>query len=269
MNEIITDGNCLADAYAGFLSKGKGTHTNFYGTAEELTRLAEGGKLNRQTFSGGFYLFSAEKNKTDLFYFLEKDAEPVPFRAEVLPVLLEQVALAGKERVPSDEVWQKLGFMPYVLRKRMFLSAKKTEAEERTASFAEVGDAEKIFSLMQNSFEPFTSALPSMEELKRDIARQRVIVKKEGEHLLGYLRFGRERKCSVLWQIAVSKESRGKGTAGALVRDWVSLERPEVLKFQLWVREDKPSALRLYEKTGFLPDGRSAPVMIKKENEQG
>jgi len=61
-----------------------------------------------------------------------------------------------------------------------------------------------------------------------------------------------------------SPDGRGKGIGSGLVQDWLVIERDEAAKFQLWVREDNPSALRMYEASGFLPDGRIAPVMMKK-----
>ncbi|MBQ2412024.1 MAG: GNAT family N-acetyltransferase, partial [Anaerotignum sp.] len=69
---------------------------------------------------------------------------------------------------------------------------------------------------------------------------------------------------SVLWQIVVAPAGRGKGIGTDLVKDWISLEREDAAKFQLWVREDNPPALKMYEALGFLPDGRIAPVMLRK-----
>ena len=112
--------------------------------------------------------------------------------------------------------------------------------------------------------EPYTSALPDLDTLRQDIREKRVLAAREGEKLLGFLRFGREKKVSVLWQIAVAPDGRGKGIGSGLVQDWLVIERDEAAKFQLWVREDNPSALRMYEASGFLPDGRIAPVMMKK-----
>ena len=143
-------------------------------------------------------------------------------------------------------------------------SAKKTEQEQRKVSFAKVEEAEMILSMMEDAFEPYTSALPDLEILKQDISENRVIAVRDGERLLGFLRFGREKKVSVLWQIVVSPAGRGKGIGTDLVKDWISLEREDAAKFQLWVREDNPPALKMYEALGFLPDGRIAPVMLKK-----
>ena len=138
------------------------------------------------------------------------------------------------------------------------------EADERVVSFAKEAEAETILAMMEDAFEPYTSALPEMEVLKKDIFENRVIAFRDEETLLGFLRFGREKKISVLWQIVVSSEGRGKGIGSSLVKDWISLEREDVAKFQLWVREDNPPALKMYEALGFLPDGRIAPVMLKK-----
>ena len=84
-----------------------------------------------------------------------------------------------------------------------------------------------------------------------------MLAAREGEKLLGFLRFGRERKVSVLWQIAVAPDGRGKGIGSHLVQDWLVIERDEAAKFQLWVREDNPSALRMYEALGFCRTAES------------
>ena len=75
------------------------------------------------------------------------------------------------------------------------------------------------------------------DTLRQDIRENRVLAAREGEKLLGFLRFGREKKVSVLWQIAVAPDGRGKGIGSGLVQDWLVIERDEAAKFQLWVRE--------------------------------
>ncbi len=255
------DGNALAAEIAR--SRSLGMRTNFYAAAEELSLPAEKGQVLRLAFAGGFYCLREREKQFDLTFFLEQDAVPAAIPKLEKPVVLEQVALAGKELSPTAAAWEKIGFVPYLQRKRMTLSAKKTAAEVREIAFAKEEEAEIIFDTMQAVFEPYTSALPDMETLRRDILENRVLVAREGEEMLGFLRFGREKKVSVLWQIAVLPQGRGKGIGAGLVRDWIALERAEAAKFQLWVREDNLPACKMYEKRGFLPDGRIAPVMIK------
>ena len=254
----IPDGKQWAEEIAGYISRGM--RTNFYGSAEEF--LLELEKFSKMEFDGGCYFFHEKEKQTDLYFFLEKDAKPAELPVLEKPLVMEQVATAKNPPVLED--WEAVGFEKYLQRKRLFLSAKKTEAEERELSFAKQEEAEKILTMMEEAFEPYTSALPDRETLKHDISENRVIAVREGETLLGFLRFGREKKVSVLWQIVVLPEGRGKGIGTALVKDWISLEREEAAKFQLWVREDNPPALKLYEALGFLPDGRIAPVMLKK-----
>ncbi len=256
--EKIPDGKQWAEEIAQYLSRGM--KTNFYGSAEEF--LSELEHISKTEFDGGCYLFHEKEKQIDLYFFLEKDAMPAELPETEKPLILEQVAVA--KNPPALEEWEAVGFERYLQRKRLFLSAKKTETEQRETSFAKAEEAEEIIGMMEEAFEPYTSVLPDLETLKQDLAENRVIAFREGENLLGFLRFGREKKVSVLWQIVVSPEGRGKGIGNALVRDWISLEREEVAKFQLWVREDNPPALKLYETLGFLPDGRIAPVMLKK-----
>lgn len=254
----IPDGKQWAEEIAQYLSKGM--RTNFYGSAEEF--LPELEQISKLEFDGGCYLFHKKENQIDLYFFLEKEAKLIEIPEMDKPLILEQVAVA--KNPPALEEWEAIGFENYLQRKRLFLSAKKTEAEQREVCFAKIEEAEEILGMMEEAFEPYTSALPDLEILKKDLTENRVIAFRDGEKLLGFLRFGREKKVSVLWQIVVSPEGRGKGIGNALVRDWISLEREEVAKFQLWVREDNPPALRMYEALGFLPDGRIAPVMLKK-----
>lgn len=262
----IPDGKQWAEEIAQAISKG--VRTNFYASAEEFFPLVEEGCISQAIFAGGRYCFVEKEKQIDLYFFLEKEALPVEVPAMDKPVVLEQVALARSGISPAEEEWEAIGFEKYLQRKRLFLSVKKTEEEQRGISFCEEEEAETILRMMEDAFEPYTSALPDLRTLRKDLAEHCVIAAREGKKLLGFLRFGREKKVSVLWQIVVSPEGRGNGIGEGLVRDWIALERATSVKFQLWVREDNPPAMKLYEKLGFLPDGRIAPVMLKKNHER-
>ncbi len=242
----------------------KGMRTNFYASAEDFLPMVEAGQLSCMPFAGGVYYLLEKEKQFDLYFFLEQEAKPVPLPQLSKPVILEQVALEKKGISPTAEEWEAIGFSFYLQRKRLFLSAKKAEAELREVCFCKEEDADVILEAMYTAFEPYTSALPTKETLLEDLRQENVIAARENGELLGFLRFGREKKVSVLWQIVVNPVGRGKGIGEKLVRDWIALEKDEVSKFQLWVREDNAPALRLYEKSVFLPDGRIAPVMIKQ-----
>lgn len=242
----------------------KGIRTNLYVPAESFLPLLEEERLLRVSFTGGSYVLAEQESQYDCYFFLEQAAAPAELPPLKKPVVLEQVALERMGISPAQEEWEQIGFQPYLQRKRLFRAAKTVETEKRQPMFCREEEAELLLDWMNEVFEPYTSALPDLETLRKDLREQRVLAARAGETLLGFLRFGREKKVSVLWQIVVAETARGSGMAEGLVKDWLFLEREQAAKFQLWVREDNPSAIRLYEKTDFLPDGRIAPVLLKK-----
>ena len=150
----IPDGKIWADAIAQYRSKGM--RTNFYAAAEEF--LPQLQWLSELKFDGGCYLFHEKEKQIDLYFFLEqgRKAEQIPVFDK--PVLLEQV---GVTKAPPDLAeWEEIGFARYLQRKRLFLSARNVEKTERVPSFVKEEEAETILALMQQSFEPYTSALP-------------------------------------------------------------------------------------------------------------
>ncbi len=263
MRSKISDETQWAEDIARLLSRGM--RTNFYASVKEFFPIIAQSRLFREIFPGGVYYFAEKEGQTDCYFFLEKGALPGGFAPWDKPVLLEQVASVRRGSSPMAEEWSAIGFEPYLQRKRLFLPAEKAQAQAQAVEFAEEAEADLILRWMRESFEPYTSALPNKEVLRQDLREKRVIAAREGEELLGFLRFGREKRVSVLWQIVVAPSGRGKGVGERLLKDWFALERESISKFQLWVREDNPSALRLYAKSGFQSDGRIAPVMIKNE----
>ena len=126
----IPDGKIWADAIAQYRSKGM--RTNFYAAAEEF--LPQLQWLSELKFDGGCYLFHEKEKQIDLYFFLEqgRKAEQIPVFDK--PVLLEQV---GVTKAPPDLAeWEEIGFVRYLQRKRLFLSARNVEETERVPSFA-------------------------------------------------------------------------------------------------------------------------------------
>ncbi len=261
MIEKMIDGLAFWQEIAKRLSKGQ--RTNFFFSEEEVLLLVQQKKISRFDFAGSAYFFLKEDKFYRLFYFLDKENSPEVLPAVDEPIILEEVLLANKERVPSQGNWEKVGFQAYLERKRMYLMSKDVVTEERKVSFATENLLEDIFQLMLESFEPFSSALPTKEALLADILNQKVLISLQNQKLLGFLHFGEMKQGSMLWHIAVKPEARGLGIGEGLVRDWLFVQKDIAKKFFLWVRTDNLSALRMYDKFGFLPDGRVAPVMIK------
>lgn len=261
MIKKMIDGHAFWEEVAKRLSNGE--KTNFFFSEKDVHHLVQGGKVSRLDFEGGVYFFIEEDTLYRLYYFLEKEKCPEVLPELPQPIILEEVVLASKKRVPSEENWIRVGLKPYLERQRMYLMAKNIVVEERQLTFAAEEMSGEIFRMMNESFEPLTSLLPTKEELLRDIQAQKIIVAIRHDELLGFLHFGDEKQGCMLWHIAVSPKARGIGVGEGLLKDWFFAKKDSTKKFLLWVRMDNPAALRMYEKNGFLPDGRVAPVMIK------
>ncbi|KXL53427.1 mycothiol acetyltransferase [Anaerotignum neopropionicum] len=261
MLKKMIDGQAFWREIAKRLSNGEST--NFFFSQEDALLMVQRDKIYRLDFDGGVYFFVKEETFYQLYYFLEKEKSPEVLPALAEPIILEEVLLAAKERIPSEDNWKKAGLKPYLERKRMYLTTKNVSFEERKITFASEKMLDDIFYLMHESFEPFSSALPTKESLLTDILNQKVLVSLQNQELLGFLHFGNMKQGSMLWHIAVMPQARGLGVGNRLVKDWIFAQRDVAKKFLLWVRTDNPPALRMYEKFGFLPDGRVAPVMIK------
>ena len=266
MTDNVSKAEELKEEIALRLSKGE--KTNFYLSYEQYALDIEEGRVRRFDFCEGMYLFFEKETCDKLYYFLKKEGTLKEIPLALRPIVVEDVFMANREYFPKTIDWEKIGFLPYLQRKRLYLSLKNRKEEERAPRFATQGMIEDIIYLMIESFEPHTSALPSKNELEEDIENKKVIVIINEDRVVGFLRFGREKQSSVLWQIAVNSKEQGKNIGASLVRDWMYVEREVIKKYVLWVRVDNTIALALYEKLGFLPDGRIAPVMIQQPREE-
>lgn len=237
--------------------------TNFFLPEEEYLPVAKKWMVMR--FEHGCYLIFEKKEHYDFYFFLDKGTLPVAVPEMDKPLVLEQVCLERKGQEPKASAWEAVGFVPYLERKRLMMPMQEGISATREAKFAAESQADEILEIMVNSFEPYTSALPEKKELLASIRAKEVLVAMEDDKMLGFLRFGLEKKVSVLWQVAVKEEARGKGIGKMLVKHWIWQVKDSALRCQLWVRTDNPSAQRMYEMLGFLPDGRIAPVMIKEK----
>ena len=243
----------------------KRTQTNFLLSEEVYQKAAEEKRCSVLRFDKGCYLFFEQEDHIDFYFFLEQGTKPIPIPPLDKPLILEQVCLEKKGMEPKPSLWEAVGFSHYLERKRFMMPMAEAFVAKGELPFATEAHADEILQFMQKSFEPYTSALPTREELLDSIYEKEVLVETEGEELLGFLRFGWEKKNSILWQIAVKEKAKGKNIGNRLVQNWLWQVNADALRCQLWVRTDNTVALRMYEKIGFMPDGRVAPVMIKEK----
>lgn len=240
----------------------KGHSTNFFLQKEEILELYENNKITYMEFDNGIYIFIEKNDFYQLFFLIEKRTLPILLPKFEQPVILEDVILSSKEHIPSEKDWKSVGFLPYLIRQRMYIPAKNILTKERNITFATKDMFDEISLLMNTSFEPYSAALPTNEELLQDILNKKILVSIESQKLIGFLRFEDVKQNCMLCHIAITPEARGIGLGNELINDWFFIKK-DVKKFLLWVRTDNTAALKLYEKNGFLLDGRITSIMIK------
>ena len=171
--------------------------TNFFLPEEEYLPVAKKWMVMR--FEHGCYLIFEKKEHYDFYFFLDKGTLPVAVPEMDKPLVLEQVCLERKGQEPKGSAWEAVGFVPYLERKRLMMPMQEGISATREAKFAAESQADEILEIMTNSFEPYTSALPEKKELLASIRAKEVLVAMEDDKMLGFLRFGPEKKISVLW----------------------------------------------------------------------
>lgn len=208
----IPDGKNWADAIAQYRSKGM--RTNFYAAAEEF--LPQLQWLSELKFDGGCYLFHEKEKQIDLYFFLEqgRKAEQIPVFDK--PVLLEQV---GVTKAPPDLAeWEEIGFARYLQRKRLFLSARNLEKTERVPSFAKEEETETILTLMQQSFEPYTSALPIWTPCGRISAKTACLRQGRGRSFLVFCASAGKRRYPSSGRLRLRRTAEERALASAWCR---------------------------------------------------
>ncbi len=242
--------------------------TNFLISQEAFKEAISNEQIQVKRFDTGLYLFWEYETQIKLYCFLEKDTKELPYLPEFeKPLILEYVALKGKEQKPFS--WEQMGLSFYKERSRYHLLAKQIEwqekdlGKERDVIYASLGMAEEILDLMSASFEPYASLLPDLKELKEDILNQRVIVRMQDGKMCGFLRFSVEKQVLKLMQIVVLEFAQGKKVGTNLMLDCFYETKQSIKKYILWVDEENASAMHLYRKMGFLPDGRIIKVFKK------
>lgn len=242
--------------------------TNFLISQEAFKQAISKEQIQIKRFEGGLYLFWEYDTQIKLYCFLEKDIKEVLCLPEFeKPLILEYVALKGKEQKPFS--WEQMGLSFYKERSRYHLLTKKIDwnehdvGDERDVLYASLDLAEEILNLMHTSFEPYASLLPDLKELEEDILNERVIVRMQDGNLCGFLRFSVEKQVLKFMQIVVLEFAQGQKVGTNLIIDCFYEMKEQIKKYILWVDEENLSAMHLYTKMGFLPDGRIIKVFKK------
>lgn len=149
------------------------------------------------------------------------------------------------------------GFLPYLLRVR--LMCEQSELKETKAEKGNLDDLEEIFALSESAFDRYSGYTPTEEELKSDILKERVYIKRIDGEIAGFLRYAISGKTAEIKHLCVKAHFRRKGIARLLVSMFLSENEKSIV----WTGAENTAALELYQSMGFKKDGCKSTVYIK------
>jgi GNAT superfamily N-acetyltransferase len=248
----------------------KNTITNNYLLPNAYKELITTKKLSFIQGRNNIYLLVEKNGFYRLFYFINNFNEILNLDADK-PVVME-ILYRGESRKPNDifNFWKKSGFKQHLTRDNLVASYKQLSVPDE--KFAGIKwkfvstEPEIAFTkeLLDNSLDKYTGDELSLEEVSGFADKKNIICVYWENKLAGALQF--EIKNNVIWlgHIAVSHEFRGKGIAKELVKVFIDINKVTTsTRYQLWVIQDNLSAVRLYNKFGFIYGNKSSASMLK------
>lgn len=174
-----------------------------------------------------------------------------------------EIARRERDTALADvtQSWINTGFGPLFTRQRMVCTEENSFTDECIRP-AKPGESEAVQTLLHDHFSPLTGCLPTEETLRDDIASGGVLVYVTDSTILGLLHFTADKKRTELRHLCVSVHARGLGIGDKLVKAYHN--RTPGMTRHVWVRADYTPAIRIYENNGYVPDGMTSAVLLKR-----
>jgi ribosomal protein S18 acetylase RimI-like enzyme len=129
-------------------------------------------------------------------------------------------------------------------------------------------DSIAIYNLLYEEFDHFDAHLPMLSEIEHAITKDEITVIKNENKIIGLAFFEILGTRSLyLRELMVVKGFRGKGIANELLQHTLSKKNSN-MKVLLWVKSTNVSAIKKYEKFGFIGDELINYIMIYKGEEK-
>lgn len=143
--------------------------------------------------------------------------------------------------------------------------AKKDLLKSTNVSFAEESDAEEVFELMNKSFDKETGFVPTLTQIKREIAEKLVYKAIKDGKIAGVIRRQLYGKNSRIRHLCVSEDFRGQRVGESLCSFFLN----ESEKATVWTGKENTAARRLYERMDFeLSDITAAVYKREGKNDK-
>ena len=243
----------------------RGVVTNAVLTPEDWRQEVAAGAVSYKSWPGGLLLLRRREGHAVLSFYLQELSVPTDLTWDG-PTVLEIAARPRDEGLwKAADLWRGQGLEDLFRRERLVLP-KDTIIDAGScplaARIAGIADAEAIWRLLQDNFDPVTGCLPTRDRLARDLETGHVVcVDAPDGKAAGVLHITTGRGSTQLRHLAVGEPYRRQGAAQSLLARY--LEHTGFAKSLVWVRTDNEPARRFYTKNGYTPDGWTSVVLYR------
>jgi GNAT superfamily N-acetyltransferase len=248
----------ITDAINFSKSFGKKSLTNYFLSADKTAALIEEAKVYSVNTEETIFLFKKNGDFYNLYFFasclesfeqgLAEIKRTYGTQEFVVDVVLTQLT------TPVVDVFTESGFVTYTSLVRMSRTDAIAINEEALAdanqTVASASDAEQVFNLLNQYFDPRAEQLPDLAEVKAWINHGRVLVYKVNKELAGFIIFELNGLTLYLRYWFVSPNHRDKKIGSKLFNFF--LDKGKASKRQLfWVIQTNENAIVRYRHYGF------------------
>jgi ribosomal protein S18 acetylase RimI-like enzyme len=159
------------------------------------------------------------------------------------------------------------GFHHYRTLIRLFMTRSPDRAGEPGSPetrYAREDDVGKLHEILAGNFDRFAEQIPSLDEIALDIAKNRFIIKEEGERVAGLIHFEVAGLTSHLRRWFVDPAFRDRHIGSKLWLSYMS-SSPRATRFILWVLQGNENAIKRYLHYGYREDNLIDTIFINKE----
>lgn len=193
---------------------------------------------------------------------VRKTAQEKPFISEIIyPKVRPPEAIQCFLRADLRE-YSHLIYMTRTPAPLMYRPSCQRDADQLRCERAGIQDTDAIHQLLE-SFDPLVSHLPDQARITDHILNGEVAIIRGGSGLkiLSAAFFQKKgMKTRYLYQIVTAPDARRRGLAGKLLEHELEQFGCQYV-FSLWVEEENVHAVDLYEKCGFVDNGRRLTIL--------
>ena len=286
--------NIKSKDFMSFLSLQKTIYTNFYYSKELMLEIFDKNNVFLNIKENWVILVNYGDFNKLYFYILdsisEDEFEKIIYeinnliKEENVFVVAEYVNKDEKENIYINNLLKKLNMDFFIRRERMAYKYSEDyndyievfednykNIKNQNKVFIEVAnenDLKGILYLLENAFDPYSSLIPSEDELREIIKNNDIFVARsvnDPNSLLGFIEFKEERRKNYLAHAVVDEKYRGMSIGKILVEFYLlngSLKNEK--DSYLWVQSNNDIAKNMYEKYKFKYEEIYANVYISK-----